>query len=92
MTAGINDFRTAAWAFPLGPRQHIQFGTMGQKADVTITLRALSGRFRLQATWTASLAEEVMPPAAEATTVFGPDVDGQADVFDTLKRRHFEQS
>ena len=29
--------------------------------------------------WTSSLAEEVMPPAAEATVVFGLDVDGQAN-------------
>ena len=45
MTAGINDFRTAAAALALRPGQHIQFLVMGEKADIAITLRALGRRF-----------------------------------------------
>jgi hypothetical protein len=52
---------------------------MGEKADIAITLRALGRRLRLQVARTASLAEEVMPPAAEATAVFSPDINSQAD-------------
>jgi hypothetical protein len=52
---------------------------MREKAGIAITLRTLGRRLRLQVAGTASLAEEVIPPTAEATAVFGPDVDGQAD-------------
>jgi hypothetical protein len=79
VTAGINDFRPAAAALAIGPGQYIQFGALGEEGAIAITLRALSRRLRLQVAWPASLAEEVMPPTADATTVFGPDVDDQAD-------------
>jgi hypothetical protein len=50
-----------------------------EKADIAITLGAIIWRFRLQSARTATLPTEVIPPVAEATAVFGPDVDGQAD-------------
>jgi hypothetical protein len=52
---------------------------MREKADIAITLGAIIWRFRLQSARTAALPTEVIPPAAEATAVLGPDVDGQAD-------------
>jgi hypothetical protein len=55
---------------------------MGEKADIAIALGALSRRLRLQVARTASLAKVVMLPAAEATAVFGPDVNGQADKYE----------
>ena len=78
MTAGVDRFRPATATLAFRPGQHIQFGAMREKADIAITLRAFSRRLRLQVARAASLAEEVMPPAAEATAVFGQDVDGQA--------------
>ena len=39
MTAGIDRLWTTAGALAFGPGQHIQFGAMGEKADITITLR-----------------------------------------------------
>ena len=79
MAAGVDRFRPTAAALALRPGQYIEFGAMGEKADIAITLRALSRRFRPQTTRTASLAKVVTQPATEATAVFGPDVYGQAD-------------
>ena len=66
VTASVNRLWTAAAALAFRPGQHIQFGAMGEEADIAITLRTLNRRFRPQATWNSSLAEEVTPPAAEA--------------------------
>ena len=79
MAAGVDRLRTSTRTLTFRPGQHIQFGAMGEKADIAITLRALGRRLRLQVARTASLAEEVMPPAAEATAVFSPDINSQAD-------------
>ena len=51
----------------------------GEEGEITAALRAVLGGLRLQVTWTSSLAKEVMPPAADTTAVFSPDVNGQAD-------------
>ena len=80
MAAGVDHrFGTAAAALALRPGQHSQFGALGEEGAVAITSWAVYWRLWLQAAWAASLAEEVMQPAAETTAVFGPDVDGQAD-------------
>ena len=79
MAAGVDRLWTAAAALAFGLGQHIQFGTMGEEGEITAALRAVLGGLRLQVTWTSSLAEEVMPPAADTTAVFCPDVNGQAD-------------
>ena len=44
-----------------------------------MTSWAVFRRLWLQVAWAASLAEVILLPAAEATAVFGPDVNGQAD-------------
>jgi hypothetical protein len=85
--SGVDDFRAATATLPFRPGQYVQLGAMEKKADIAITLRALGRRLRLQVARVASLAEEVMPPAAEATAVFGPDINSQAnedeqDTFD----------
>jgi hypothetical protein len=51
---------------------------MREKADIAITLGAIIWRFRLQSARAVTLPKKVMPPTADATTVFGQDVDGQA--------------
>jgi hypothetical protein len=79
MTTGVDRFRPTAMTLVFRPGQYIQFGSMGEKADISITLRALSRRFQPQTTRTASLAKVVTQPAAGATAVFGPDVSGQAN-------------
>jgi len=92
MTAGVDRFRPTTVTLPFRPGQYFQLGAMGKKADIAITLRALNRRLRLQATRATSLAEEVMPPTAEATAVFGPDVDCQADAgkYGEFKRSWIE--
>jgi hypothetical protein len=52
---------------------------MGEEGEIATTLWAVSRRLGFQVTRTTSLAKEVLPPAAEATTVPGPDIDSQAD-------------
>ena len=79
MTAGINYLWTATAALALRPGQHFQLGAMGEEGAIAITSWAVFWRLWFQVAWAASLAEEVMPPAAEATAVFCPDVNGQAD-------------
>ena len=46
ITTGVDLFGTTAATLTFRPGQHIQFGAMGEKADIAITLRALSRRFR----------------------------------------------
>ena len=82
MAAGVDRLRTSTRTLTFRPGQHIQFGAMGEKADIAITLGAIIWRFRLQSARTATLPTEVIPPAAEATAVFGPDVNGQADKYE----------
>ena len=79
VTAGVNDFRTAAAALAIRPGQHFQLGALGEEGAIAITSWAVYWRLWLQVARTASLAEEVMPPAAKATVVFGPDINSQAD-------------
>ena len=79
MAAGVDRFGTAAAALAFRPGQHFQLGALGEEGAIAITSRAVYWRLWLQVAGAASLAEEFMPPAADATTVFGPDVDGQAD-------------
>ena len=79
VTAGVNDFRTAAAALAIRPGQYFQLGVLGEEGAIAITSWAVFWRLWFQVAWAASLAEEVMPPAAEATAVFGPDVDRQAN-------------
>ena len=79
MTAGVDRFRPSAATLAFRPGQHIQFGAMREKADIAVTLGAIIWRFRLQSARTATLPKEVMPPTADATTVFGQDVGAQAD-------------
>jgi hypothetical protein len=52
---------------------------MVEEGAIAITSWAVFRRLWLQVAWAASLAEEFKPPAADTTTVFGPDVDGRAD-------------
>jgi len=84
----VNNFRTtaAALAFRLG--QNIQLGTMGEEGEIAMTLWAVFWGFSFQVTRASSLAEVVLQPAAEATAVFGPDVDSHADAG---KRREFKR-
>ena len=79
VTSGVYNFRTAAAALAFGPGQHIQFGAMGEEGEIAAALRAVLGGLWLQVAWAAPLAEVVLKPAPDATAVFGPDVDGQAD-------------
>ena len=82
MATCVNNFRTtaAALAFRLG--QNIQLGTMGEEGEIAMTLWAVFWGFSFQVTRASSLAEVVLQPAAEATAVFGPDVNGQADKYE----------
>ena len=79
VTAGVNDFRTAAAALAIRPGQYFQLGVLGEEGAIAITSWAVFWRLWFQVAWAASLAEEVMPPAAEATAVFSPDINSQAD-------------
>ena len=79
MAAGVDRFGTAAAALAIRPGQYFQLGVQGEEGAIAITSWAVFWRLWFQVAWAASLAEEVMPPAAKATVVFGPDINSQAD-------------
>ncbi len=60
VTAGVNDFRTAAAALAIGPGQHFQLGALGEKSDIAITSWAVFWRLWLKVAWAALLAEVVV--------------------------------
>ena len=55
---------------------------MGEEGEIAMTLWAVFWGFSFQVTRATALAEVVLQPAAEATAVFGPDVNGQADKYE----------
>ena len=79
MTAGVDRLWTATAALALRPGQYIQFGALGEEGAIAITSWAVFWRLWFQVAGAASLAEVILYPAADATTVVGPDVDGQAE-------------
>ena len=79
MAAGVDRFGTAAAALAIRPGQHFQLGVLGEEGAIAITSWAVYWRLWLQVAGTASLSEVILPPAAEAKAVPGPDIESQAD-------------
>ena len=60
VTAGFNDFRTAAAALAFRPGQYFQLGALGEEGAIAITSWAFYWRLWLQVAWAASLAEVIL--------------------------------